>query len=87
MLTIGKLGAGQEAYYLEKIAKGGRILAAGFVSSDECVLAGAKGKGPGMELYGHPSEQDARARIKAAFGQNVKPLTTRLQQRRSETAN
>jgi integrase len=30
-------------------------------------------------LYGHPSERDARDRIKRAYGQNVTPLTARLQ--------
>jgi integrase len=35
-------------------------------------------------LYGHPSEDDARLRIKRAYGQNVTPLAARLQQRRSE---
>jgi integrase len=37
-------------------------------------------------LYGHPSEDDARERIKRAYGQNVTPLAARLQQRRSEGA-
>jgi integrase len=35
-------------------------------------------------LYGHPSEDDARDRIKRAYGQNVVPLAARLQQTRSE---
>ncbi|HEY6672379.1 MAG TPA: site-specific integrase [Solirubrobacterales bacterium] len=35
-------------------------------------------------LYGHPSENDARDRIKRAYGQNVVPLAARLQQTRSE---
>jgi integrase len=37
-------------------------------------------------LYGHPSEDDARERIKGAYGQNVRPLAARLQQAGSETA-
>jgi integrase len=36
-------------------------------------------------LYGHPSEQDARARIKAAYVQNVTSLAARLRQARSKT--
>jgi hypothetical protein len=36
--------------------------------------------------YGHPSEDDARLRIRQAYGQNDTSLAARLQQRRSEGA-
>jgi integrase len=39
-----------------------------------------------MDTYGHPSEGEARRRIRAAYAQNVTPLAARLQQAQEKGA-